>query len=52
MFYIAKPQTVLGYFTTVSEITETDAIVMQLWTCYYNPAPIKTMGRGTVKKIS
>jgi predicted MPP superfamily phosphohydrolase len=47
----SEAATVLGYFHNGIEITETDAIVMQLWTpSYYNPAPIKTMGRGTVSE--
>jgi len=42
---------VLGYFHNGKEITETEAVKLDLWTpAYYNPTPIKTMGRGLVSE--
>lgn len=41
--------TLLGYFYNGKEITEAEAISMDLWTdSYYNPTPKKTAGRGLV----
>jgi hypothetical protein len=42
---------ILSYFHNGNEITEAEAIAMELWTpTYYNPTPTKTMGRGTVNE--
>jgi hypothetical protein len=42
---------VLGYFHKGNEITETEAVKLDLWTpAYYNPTPVKTMGRGLVSE--
>jgi hypothetical protein len=42
---------VLGYFHEGNEITEKQGEEMGLWAgAYYTPAPVKTMGRGTVSE--
>ena len=42
---------VLGYYHNGNPITEAEAIASDLWTpSYYNPTPIKTMGRGLVSE--
>jgi hypothetical protein len=42
---------ILAYFHNGKEITEAEAIAMELWTdSYYNPTPTKTKGRGTVSE--
>lgn len=39
----------LGYYHNGKEITEAEAIALDLWApAYYNPAPKKTAGRGLV----
>jgi hypothetical protein len=41
----------LGYFHNGKEITEAEAISMELWApIYYNPTPKKTAGRGLVSE--
>jgi hypothetical protein len=40
---------VLGYYHNGKQITEAEAVALDLWAAaYYNPAPKKTSGRGTV----
>lgn len=41
----------LGYFHNGNPITEAEAVSLDLWAgSYYNPAPVKTMGRGLVSE--
>jgi hypothetical protein len=41
----------LGYFNKRNEITETETVNLDIWTpAYYNPTPVKTMGRGLVSE--
>jgi hypothetical protein len=47
----AETAKILAYYHNGVEITEAQAIAADLWTpSYYNPAPKKTMGRGTVSE--